>query len=98
MSVSLEDVYSKSSSLVHRAVADEAILVPIRRDVADLDSIYALEGVGPRIWELVDGRRTVGDIVSSIVAEYDVDPAIAEADVLEFVLEIQSLGGLERVK
>ena len=98
MSDSMRHVYTKSDSLVHRQIADETILVPIRRHVADLESIYALDGVGPRIWELVDGQRTVSDIVASIVAEYDVDPATAEADVREFVLQLESLGAVEGVR
>jgi hypothetical protein len=98
VSILLQDVLGKSASYVHRAIADEVILVPIRRDVADLESIYALEGVAPRIWELLDGQRTVGEIVASIVGEYDVDGATAEADVLEILTQLESLGAVEKAQ
>jgi hypothetical protein len=96
MSRSLQQVYAKTDALVHRQIADETILVPIRRDAADLESIYALEGAGPRIWEFVDGQRTVADIVSCVVEEYDVDPEAAEADVLDFLSQLESFGAVER--
>jgi hypothetical protein len=92
----LQHQYVKSSSMVHRQIADEVILVPIRRDVADLDSIYALDGAGPRIWELIDGVRSVGDIIDCIAEEYDVDPDTAESDVREFVSQLEALAAVKR--
>jgi hypothetical protein len=97
VSILLQNVYGKSPSMVHRAIAGETILVPIRRDVAELDDIYSLDGIGPRVWELVDGQRTVEDIVDSIVQEYEVDRVTAEGDVLAFLSQLESLGALERV-
>jgi hypothetical protein len=40
--VSLDERYKKSSSVVGRRVAGEAVLVPISRHVSDLHSIFAL--------------------------------------------------------
>jgi hypothetical protein len=96
MPVSMHEVYIKSDSLVHREIADEVILVPIRRHVADLNSLYSLDGVGPRIWELVDGQRSVQVIVDMILEEYAVDQGTAEADVIGFVSDLESIGALKR--
>ena len=40
--VSLDDRYLRSESIISRNIAGEAVLVPIRRNAADLDNIYAL--------------------------------------------------------
>jgi hypothetical protein len=58
----LERCYEKDPSIVHRNIAGETILVPIRSHVADLESIYTLDEVAARIWELIDGQRKVGEI------------------------------------
>lgn len=47
-----------------------------------------LDGVGSRIWELVQEPTTVGDVVETITAEYDVDAQRCERDVREFVGEL----------
>jgi len=95
--LSKEARYQKNPDFVFRQIADETILVPIRRSAADLECLYALDGVGPRVWELIDGQRTVGEIVATIVDEYDVETATAEADVAEFLSQLESLGAVERV-
>ncbi len=44
-----------------------------------------LSDVGERIVDLVDGTRSVADIVSVLVDEFDVSRAVAEEDTLNFV-------------
>ncbi|MDX9833066.1 MAG: PqqD family protein [Anaerolineae bacterium] len=78
-----------------RAIADELILVPITRRVADLDAIYTLDGIGPRLWDLLDGKRTVGELISLVVDEYAVEASVAETDVLQFVDQLESMGAIE---
>jgi hypothetical protein len=40
--------------------------------------------VGSRIWELMDGSRTVGQIVAQLIDEFDVEPERAQRTTLEF--------------
>jgi hypothetical protein len=49
-----------------------------------------LNGVGSRVWELVDGVRTPEDIAMVISAEYDVAFETALVDVKEFLAELQA--------
>ena len=60
-----EKVYKKSDSIVSRKIADEFILVPIRQNVGDMESIYALNETSARIWELIDGKIKVRDMKKS---------------------------------
>ena len=58
---------------------DECIIVdPVASQATVLNSL------GARIWSLIDGKRTVSDIVGEIVSEYDVTHAVAEGDAREF--------------
>ncbi len=93
----LERRYEKDPSIVHRNIAGEVILVPIRSHVADLESIYTLDEVGARIWELIDGQRRVKEIRDAIVEEYEVSPDVAEADLIEFIQQLEAIGGVRRV-
>ena len=46
--------------------------------------LHSLNGVGAEIWQLADGKRTVAEIARVVSDEYDVESAVAQADVLEF--------------
>jgi hypothetical protein len=93
----LERRYEKDPSIVHRNIVSETILVPIRRHVADLESIYTLDEVAARIWELIDGQRRVSEIRDTIVEEYAVSPDVAEVDLIEFIQQLEAIGGVRRV-
>lgn len=86
--------FQKSNSMVGRKIADEFILVPIRKDRADLQHIYTLNGVGARIWELIDGQTTVEQITSTIVREYEVETPEAQVDVIEFLEQMKGIGSI----
>lgn len=59
---------------------------------AETSELHALNDVGARIWELVDGERDVAAIAASIEGEYDVDLVEAEADVVAFLNELVDKG------
>ena len=85
MTISLDTVYRHDENIVDRNIAGEVILVPIRNNVGDLESIYTLNETAARIWELLDGVRTLGEVRDAMVGEYEVGAGEAEADLLEVV-------------
>jgi hypothetical protein len=90
----LARVYTKSDSIVFRKIGDEFILVPIRPNVGDLDSIYTLNETAARIWELIDGKRNLREIKNMMVEEFDVPAAEAEKDLMD---HLQQLEGIKAV-
>jgi hypothetical protein len=87
--------YSKNPNFVFRKIADEFVLVPIHHDVADMEAIYTLDGVGARIWELMDGERDGHAILEQIVQEYEVEREVARADLIEFLEQLQTAEAIE---
>jgi len=53
---------------------------------------FSLEGIGPRIWELLSGTTTRTTVVATIVDEFDVDPSTCERDVGAIIDELLDLG------
>jgi hypothetical protein len=90
--------YAKKNDLVTRDVGGETIIVPIRDHVGDLNSIYSLNEVGTLIWELIDGEKTVNQIVEEICIVYDVRPEEAKKDTLEFVRSLEEEGLIDGKK
>lgn len=89
------ETFIRSTSVVARVVAGETLIVPVRAKVGDLASIYSFNATGTLIWKLLESPRTVADLTSAVVAEYDVEPAQAERDVCGFVDEMRNIGLVE---
>jgi hypothetical protein len=87
----LEKVYTKSDSIVSRKIADEFILVPIRQNVGDLESIYTLNETAARIWELIDGKITVREMKEKMVEEFEVTPEQAEKELIEHLQQLEEI-------
>jgi len=95
--ISLDEHYRKSETIVSRRIAGEAVLVPLRRNAADLDAIYALNETAAAAWDLLDGSSTLREVLQSILAEFEVDGATAEKDLLELMAQLRELGAVEKV-
>jgi len=87
----LNTVYKKSDSIVSRRIADEFILVPIRQNVGDLESIYTLNETAARIWELIDGKMKVGEIREKMVEEFETTPEEAQKDIMEHLRQLEGI-------
>ena len=81
----LKSILSHSPSVVTRKTGNEYVLVPITNNIADMNSVYTLNETGAFIWEQIDGKRNVEDIISSLTEEFDIDNKNAEADVFAFI-------------
>lgn len=90
----LENCFKKDQNIVSRKIADEVILVPIQRNVGDLESIYTLNEVGAFIWNTIDGKRKLSEIRDLIVEEFDVGKAEAEKDLMEFIAQLSKIEGI----
>jgi hypothetical protein len=90
--VSLEDTYRRHPDIVTRKIIGETLLVPVRGKTADLHRIYTLTPVAERIWDDLDGTRTLKDIAGNIPLQFEVGSAQASADCLEFVSSLLEEG------
>lgn len=65
--------------------------------MADLDSgnYFGLGTTGKRIWELIEQPLQVGALCRLLEAEYDIDPASCEQQVLAFLDELRREGLLQ---
>lgn len=85
-------VLKRVNSVVHRRVAGETVLIPVRSKLVDLERVFVLNGVGDFIWERLDGHTTLGRIEALIVEEFDVPRKDASADLQAFAEELLRRG------
>ena len=94
----LDAVFARNEEVVSRKIVDELILVPMRKDVADMETLYTLNEVGARVYELIDGKRSLREIVNSIVNEFEVTEQQAESDVREFIAQLLKVESIYEVE
>lgn len=90
----LDKLYTKDPSVVFRKIAEEFILVPIKKRADEVDSIYTMNEVGSRIWELIDGEKNLSEIIDIILNEFEVSPEVAEKDIIEFINQLEQIGAI----
>ncbi len=99
MIVSLEKVYSVSEDVVAREIEGEIIIVPLVAGIGDLeDELFTLNETGKAIWDKLDGRRRLIDVIQELSAEYQAAPGEMETDVLGLTAELLRRGMLVAVE
>ena len=79
-------------SFVTRNIGGETLIVPVTGHVMDLESIYVLNPVGSRIWELLRSPTTPPQIARVVADEFEVSPEHAARDVAEFLDSLHTRG------
>jgi Coenzyme PQQ synthesis protein D (PqqD) len=84
--------YIRSASVVSRVIAGETLIIPVRKGVGDLASIYSLNEVATAIWQAIQQPRSKEEVVRAIEREFAGDRQQIERDVDTFLDEMHSAG------
>jgi len=83
--MNLKSVPFHSPDIVTRKTGNEYVLVPIANNIADMNSVFTLNETGAFIWELIDGKRNIEEIIIALTEEYDIDNRSASEDVVSLI-------------
>jgi hypothetical protein len=70
-----------------RKAGSETVLLNLENE-----QYYGLEGVGTRLWELVEAGTTFGEAVTALLADYEVGRDALAADLTALVVDLQENG------
>jgi hypothetical protein len=85
----LKSVLFHSSSVVTRKMEKEYVIVPVTNNIADMKSVYTINETGAFIWDQIDGKNNVGQIIAALTEKYDIDYSSASGDVFDFIDRMQ---------
>lgn len=71
-------------------LGEEAAILGLKNSV-----YYGLNGVGARIWELLREPKSLEDVQTAIVSEYDVSAEQVEKDLVQFLRGMLAEGLIE---
>ncbi len=85
--IATHDKLSSAPAVVSTSIISETVVLdPVS------DKYFSLEGVGPRIWELLQESTTLAALNETILKEYEVDEVTCERDVRALVGELVESG------
>ena len=88
--MNLKSVPVRSASIVTRKTGNEYVLVPVTNNIADMNSVYTINETGAFIWELIDGKKNVEELIDAVIDKYDADRETATKDVFTFIENMRS--------
>ena len=80
--LSLKNRISKNRDVPWRIIEEEAILVDVKKG-----EVIHLNETGAKIWDLIDGKRSIGDIAKGICDIFEIDKETAQKDTSRFISE-----------
>jgi coenzyme PQQ synthesis protein D (PqqD) len=93
----LKRIYQKNPDVVYRIIAGEAILLPISKETQIAGRLFSLNETGGFIWELLDGKRNLAEILRAIIDEHDVEESTAREDLISIVVKLEELGAIKLI-
>lgn len=85
--VTLDTMIVASEQHTTTTVDDEVVILNTEQGL-----YQGLDGVGPRVWELLEEPKRVRTIRNLLAAEYNVSPERCEADLVPFLEELAADG------
>ena len=87
--------YNPTNSVIARKVAGELLLVPVKANLGDLSVMYSANEIGTRVWELLNEKRSLQEMIAMLREEFEVEPALLEKDIRDFLEQLVSIGALQ---
>ena len=89
LNASLNGIYVPSDDIVAREIEGELIIVPLVSGIGDMeDELYTMNTTGKIIWDELDGKQSLSDIVGRLTPDYEITKKEMEKDVLGIISEL----------
>ena len=82
------------NGFIVREVAGSTVVVPLD-PTNTFGNMLKLNGTGKFLWEKLSVDVTLDDLVSALVAEYEIEAVTAKRDTERFLASLRALGALE---
>ncbi len=81
----IQEIQAQAAHFVCKEVGSEILLVPLRDNVADFNQYLTLNELGSFIYKLITDGKALEDILSEILAQYEIDDTQARQDLSAFI-------------
>jgi hypothetical protein len=87
--IRMDMIFSHSSDVVSREIDGALIIVPLTSGVGDMeDDLFSMNESGTEIWNMLDGKKTLQEIIEALAQQYQAEPGEIEQDIAGIVAEL----------
>ena len=76
-------------NVILREIAGEYILIPTGSMALKFTGVFAVSELGVAVWKLLQEGKSEGEIIDSLLEEYEVDRETLTSDVKEFLQSLR---------
>jgi hypothetical protein len=78
---------SRNGTLLEAEVDGEIVALNV-----ESGTCYGFNSSATQVWSMIEQPRTIGEICTALIAQYDVEPEECRRDVVELLRELQADG------
>ena len=87
----------RNSATVSREIAGETLVVPICAGIGDMEAVYSFNGLGGRLWCLLEESQAEDDLIAWVIHNYQVGRDVAVYDIQSFLADLKEVGLVKQV-
>ena len=80
----------RKNGIIYRTLGEETLLIFGDDKIKDKEVIMILNSTGTEIWNLIDGKKTVKEIIEILLDRFAVEREMAEREVMVFLTQMMS--------
>lgn len=88
-------ILKKNPDMVTRVIDDETILLPIYKTSSQISCLYTLNKTASRVWNMINGRKTLAQIKKHILEEFDTSKEEVERELTKLLKELKDIKALK---
>lgn len=90
-------ILKKNPDMVSRTIEDETILMPIYKTSEEINCIYTLNDVAARVWELINGKRSLATIKKTLLEEFDVTQKELDKELDKLLKDLKGIKAIKGI-
>jgi len=90
-------VLRKNPDMVTRVIDDETILLPIYKTSDEINCIYTLNKTASKVWNLIDGKKILGEIKSEVLKKFDTTVEEVDKEMQKFLKDLREIKAIKEV-
>lgn len=84
-------ILRRNPNIVTRVIEDETILLPIYKSSDEISYIYTLNKVASKVWDLINGKRSLVEIKKEILEKFDTTPEEVDKEMENFLKDLKEI-------
>lgn len=80
--INLQSIIARNQEIIHNDIDGEVVIMSIAKN-----NFYGIDKIGSHIWELLENSRSVEEIITTMMQNYEVERETCEKDVIDFLDE-----------